>query len=105
MIPSIKLSPKERRKYYRRVMENKHLCPPNCFAAGNGVCQALHNSFDLSDKIKFWAFEDLCTSIFPELGLFKDKLLEPDRESYWLNGTDRYLVLAFCIELTKEKSK
>ena len=90
--------PQERRIIYKKALENYKF--PNADqegSSGNGVCAVLHNLGMLKGKLGNWfEFERNCLDIFPELKLFKDSA-----ENYWLDGTDRYLVLCFCMELTK----
>lgn len=91
----------ERKQIYEKAIQAE-LASPKERASLNGVCKAL---YQINQVRALWGipfgwiyFERKCTSLFPELGLFKELKSNND---YWLDGTDRVLVLGFCIAMTK----
>lgn len=79
------------------------------FSTGKTTCVPFRNSYQtivkgICEYLSYILYADaseyntITEDRFPELFLFKEEI---SKSLLWLDNTDRLLVLAFCIEMTK----
>jgi len=83
-----KLTKQQRHEYYKQATKSIKVTYGICVA----LAEAVYGSRMEWDKIT--------KKNFPELYLFRRKMYN----AYWLMDTDRLLVLAFCIAMTKKNN-